>query len=128
MAIHISALKPICPYTLTDNPGKMRSQTYLPIHLPTTPERCGLKPTCPYTLTNKPGKMRSQTYLPIHSYRQHRNDAVSKLPAHALLLTTPERCGLKPTYQYTLTNKPGKMRSQTYLPIHLPTTPERCGL
>ena len=106
-----AALKPICPNTFTNKPGKMRSRTYLPIHLPTTPEICSLEPTCPYTLTDKPGKMRSRTYLPIH------------------LPTTPERCSLESTCPYTLTDKPGKMQPRT-LPAHilLPTNPERCGL
>ena len=98
-----AVLKPTYPYTITNNPGKMRSQSYLPIQLPTTPERCGLNPTCPYI------------------YQQPRKDVASNLP-HTLISTNPERRGLKPNWPYTLTDNPGKMRSQTYLPRHLAYT------
>ena len=148
-------LKPTCPYTYqqprkdaasnlpANKPGKMWSQTYLPIHshrqpqqgavsnpsahkpLPTTPERCSLKPAW------------------LYIYRQARKDVASNLPAHTclstcpydtLLPTTPERCGLKPNCPYTLTDKPGKMPLNTspvsnLLPqtifFHLPTNPKR---
>ena len=63
-----------------------------------------LDPTCPYI------------------YQQPRKDVSSNLPAHTLISTNPERRGLKPNCPYTLTDNPGKMRSQTYLPRHLACT------
>ena len=106
-----------CPYTLADNPGKMRSQTYLPIHsyrqpqklavsnlhshtlLPTTSERCGL---------NQPAHM-------IQSYRQRWKVAVSNLTFHTLLPSNLERCCSTPI---------SMLLPQTLL-FHLPTKPER---